>query len=148
MKKSLVIWALIVIALAVWCDISILGTKTYTADSLLRFSTSVNYKVVVSGSNSIFVTATGDNYFRIVSGTSKVAGEPEPIASDNFKGTGNLPGGEWLILDGNSIDIEAISETPISVVINPTLLYAALIIILSVLVSAIVFILGIALTTN
>lgn len=141
MSKGLSIWIIFVIIAAIIIDGLILQTQTYSG-TLVNFSASAGDDVRIAGSNEISVVASATGYFRIINGSEIVKGDPKPISSQNFSGSGTLAGGKWNILDGSDITIEATSETPLNIVLVPSSSTWFGVIFMSVMLSALLILLG------
>lgn len=147
MKKGLWIYLVVLLLLAAGADTLILKTKYLPPATTQNFSTNSNSDIFVGGNTgTVDVTTASDGYYRIKSGD--VFTEGEYITGDYFQNVTQLPVGQWVIEEGNTISFTAVSPTPIDVTLIATTVTFILTIIVTLLVSALLFCFGLMIAND
>lgn len=114
MSKGLSIFFVIVFAVAAFVDFLILKPVSLSPATTQTFTMSDLRETYVQGEvDSINVTSSGHNYYRLQSGETFVEGSF--VTGQFFQKNGILAPGHWAIVAGNDISVEIKAASPVSV---------------------------------
>lgn len=147
MKKGLWFYLVILLFLAAGADTLILKTKYLPSATTQNFSASSSRHIFVGGNTgTVDVTTASNGYYRIKSGD--VFAEGKYITGDYFQNVTQLPVGQWVIEEGNTISFTAVSPTPIDVTLIATAGTLILTIIMTLLLSWMLFLFGVLVASD
>lgn len=114
MKKSLLIFSIAVVALAVLVDILTLMPKEISSGTLHSFSTSDQDIHVFGQVDSVNVVSASQGYYRFTSASTTVEGER--ITGESFANSSEVPVGIWKIEKcDTAISFTVTSVDPVSI---------------------------------
>jgi hypothetical protein len=133
--------------LAAGADTLILKTEYLPSATTQNFSASSNRHIFVGGNTgTVDVTTASNGYYRIKSGD--VFTEGEYITGDYFQNVTQLPVGQWVIEEGNTISFTAVSPTLIDVTLIATTETFIVTIIMTLMLSALLFCFGLLIAND
>jgi len=119
MKKGLLIYTIILLAVAITIDFLNLKPRSIPASTAHTISVDNRYIIVSGNTDEVRVTTASKGYYRYRSGETLVEGQF--ISGNYFQNTSTVPTGRWIIESHQEqISFMITSSVPVSVLLVST----------------------------